>query len=170
MWLPHQRCGVPSPLLVQHHPPSLTVVIEEDDPYFRCTDLEDVDEEIFAVNLKKGEVTKGLYQEKPDAAFSFTDNGFPWNCQQQDNLQIAFILGVIEIKGEHKRHTEDQGGFAGFDRCVPDRMSGTWYKTFLGSGNWKGVGASSCQSQQRWNMLELGAKKFIYGCYILPWL
>ncbi|EER88058.1 hypothetical protein BDA96_10G099300 [Sorghum bicolor] len=58
-----------------------------------------VDEEIFVVDLKKGEVTKGPYQGKPDATFSFTDNDFIGIATGKTNPQIAFIRGAIKIKG-----------------------------------------------------------------------
>uniref|UniRef100_A0A804QZC2 SCP2 domain-containing protein n=1 Tax=Zea mays TaxID=4577 RepID=A0A804QZC2_MAIZE len=58
-----------------------------------------VDEEIFVVDLKKGEVTKGPYQGKPDATFSFTDNDFLGIATGKTNPQIAFIRGAIKIKG-----------------------------------------------------------------------
>jgi hypothetical protein len=84
-----------------------------------------IDEEIFVVDLKKGEVTKGLsfhsctmltvatneygsvswmvcflilgpYQGKPDATFSFTDNDFLGISTGKTNPQIAFIkLGEL---------------------------------------------------------------------------
>lgn len=58
-----------------------------------------VDEEIFVVDLKKGEVTKGPYNGKPDATFSFTDNDFLGIATGKTNPQIAFIRGAIKIKG-----------------------------------------------------------------------
>ncbi|XP_034589026.1 sterol carrier protein 2 [Setaria viridis] len=58
-----------------------------------------VDEEIFVVDLKKGEVSKGPYQGKPDATFSFTDNDFLGIASGKTNPQIAFIRGAIKIKG-----------------------------------------------------------------------
>ncbi|KAF2925773.1 hypothetical protein DAI22_06g076900 [Oryza sativa Japonica Group] len=50
-----------------------------------------VDEEIFVVDLKKGEVTKGPYEGKPDATFSFTDSDFLSIATGKMNPQIAFI-------------------------------------------------------------------------------
>ncbi|KAL5226169.1 hypothetical protein ABZP36_012808 [Zizania latifolia] len=58
-----------------------------------------VDEEIFVVDLKKGEVTKGPYEGKPDATFSFTDADFLSIATGKMNPQIAFIRGAIKIKG-----------------------------------------------------------------------
>lgn len=58
-----------------------------------------VDEEIFVVDLKKGEVTKGPYEGKPDATFSFTDSDFLSIATGKMNPQIAFIRGAIKIKG-----------------------------------------------------------------------
>ncbi|XP_006655904.1 sterol carrier protein 2 [Oryza brachyantha] len=58
-----------------------------------------VDEEIFTVDLKKGEVTKGPYDGKPDATFSFTDSDFLALATGKMNPQIAFIRGAIKIKG-----------------------------------------------------------------------
>uniref|UniRef100_A0A0E0DYR2 SCP2 domain-containing protein n=1 Tax=Oryza meridionalis TaxID=40149 RepID=A0A0E0DYR2_9ORYZ len=58
-----------------------------------------VDEEIFVVDLRKGEVTKGPYDGKPDATFSFTDSDFLSIALGKMNPQIAFIRGAIKIKG-----------------------------------------------------------------------
>uniref|UniRef100_A0A0D9WN64 SCP2 domain-containing protein n=1 Tax=Leersia perrieri TaxID=77586 RepID=A0A0D9WN64_9ORYZ len=58
-----------------------------------------VDEEIFVIDLKKGEVTKGPYEGKPDATFSFTDSDFLSIVTGKMNPQIAFIRGAIKIKG-----------------------------------------------------------------------
>ena len=58
-----------------------------------------VDEEIFVVDLKKGEVTKGPYEGKPDATFSFTDDDFLAIASGKMNPQIAFIRGAMKIKG-----------------------------------------------------------------------
>ncbi|RCV32766.1 hypothetical protein SETIT_7G029000v2 [Setaria italica] len=58
-----------------------------------------VDKEIFVGDLKKGEVTKGLYQGKPDATISFSDNDFLVIASGKTNPQIAFIRGAIKIKG-----------------------------------------------------------------------
>uniref|UniRef100_J3MCA8 SCP2 domain-containing protein n=1 Tax=Oryza brachyantha TaxID=4533 RepID=J3MCA8_ORYBR len=79
-----------------------------------------VDEEIFTVDLKKGEVTKGPYDGKPDATFSFTDSDFLALATGKMNPQIAFIsfsrclmnceCYVLQRRdkdqGEHKRGTE----------------------------------------------------------------
>ncbi|KAK1389394.1 non-specific lipid-transfer protein-like 1 [Heracleum sosnowskyi] len=57
-------------------------------------------EEIFVVDLKKGEVTEGPYEGgKPDATFSFTDDDFIKISSGKMNPQIAFMRGAIKIKG-----------------------------------------------------------------------
>ncbi|XAR64035.1 Propanoyl-CoA C-acyltransferase [Bertholletia excelsa] len=57
-------------------------------------------EEIYVVDLKKGEVKKGPYEGgKPDATFSFTDNDFLKIAAGKMNPQIAFMRGAMKIKG-----------------------------------------------------------------------
>ncbi|XXG60978.1 hypothetical protein AAC387_Pa04g2746 [Persea americana] len=58
-----------------------------------------VDEEIYIVDLKKGEVTKGKYEGKPDATFSFKDSDFVAVATGKMNPQMAFIRGAMKIKG-----------------------------------------------------------------------
>ncbi|RWR90082.1 hydroxysteroid dehydrogenase-like protein 2 [Cinnamomum micranthum f. kanehirae] len=58
-----------------------------------------VDEEIYIVDLKKGEVTKGKYEGKPDATFSFNDSDFIAVATGKMNPQMAFIRGAMKIKG-----------------------------------------------------------------------
>ncbi|KAF3793890.1 Peroxisomal multifunctional enzyme type 2 [Nymphaea thermarum] len=58
-----------------------------------------VDEEIYVVDLKKGEVKKGPYEGKPDVTFSFNDNDFMGIATGKLNPQIAFIRGAMKIKG-----------------------------------------------------------------------
>nr|CAD1827087.1 unnamed protein product [Ananas comosus var. bracteatus] len=58
-----------------------------------------VDEEIYVVDLKEGKVTKGPYDGKPDATFSFTDNDFLAIASGKLNPQMAFLRGAIKIKG-----------------------------------------------------------------------
>ncbi|OVA15813.1 SCP2 sterol-binding domain [Macleaya cordata] len=58
-----------------------------------------IDEEIFVVDLKKGEVTKGPYEGKPDATFSFKDDDFIKVATGKMNPQIAFMRGAMKIKG-----------------------------------------------------------------------
>nr|DAD21556.1 TPA_asm: hypothetical protein HUJ06_023019 [Nelumbo nucifera] len=58
-----------------------------------------VDEEIYIVDLKKGEVTKGPYEGKPDATFSFKDDDFVKVATGKMNPQIAFMRGAMKIKG-----------------------------------------------------------------------
>ncbi|KAJ8628753.1 hypothetical protein MRB53_022076 [Persea americana] len=58
-----------------------------------------VDEEIFVVDLKKGEVSKGAYEGKPDATFSFKDSDFIAVATGKMNPQMAFIRGAMKIKG-----------------------------------------------------------------------
>ncbi|PWA75936.1 SCP2 sterol-binding domain-containing protein [Artemisia annua] len=58
------------------------------------------DEEIYVVDLKKGEVTKGPYEGgKPDATFSFTDEDFYKVATGKMNPQIAFMRGAMRVKG-----------------------------------------------------------------------
>ncbi|KAF8377539.1 hypothetical protein HHK36_030921 [Tetracentron sinense] len=57
-------------------------------------------EEIYVVDLKKGQVTKGPYEGgKPDAMFSFTDGDFVKVATGKMNPQIAFMRGAMKIKG-----------------------------------------------------------------------
>ncbi|KAM7517067.1 hypothetical protein LguiA_006650 [Lonicera macranthoides] len=57
-------------------------------------------EEIYVVDLKKGEVTKGPYEGgKPDATFSFTDDDFFKVSTGKMNPQIAFMRGAMKVKG-----------------------------------------------------------------------
>ncbi|XP_024968857.1 peroxisomal multifunctional enzyme A-like [Cynara cardunculus var. scolymus] len=57
-------------------------------------------EESYVVDLKKGEVTKGPYEGgKPDATFSFTDDDFIKVATGKMNPQIAFMRGVMKVKG-----------------------------------------------------------------------
>lgn len=57
------------------------------------------DEEMYVVDLKKGEVTKGPYKGKPDATFSFKDADFLAVATGKMNPQMAFIRGAMKIKG-----------------------------------------------------------------------
>lgn len=57
-------------------------------------------EESYVVDLKKGEVKKGTYEDgKPDATFSFTDDDFIKIASGKMNPQIAFMRGAMKIKG-----------------------------------------------------------------------
>ncbi|KAF7139081.1 hypothetical protein RHSIM_Rhsim07G0228400 [Rhododendron simsii] len=57
-------------------------------------------EEIYVVDLKKGEVKKGPYEGgKPDATFSFTDEDFFKVATGKMNPQIAFMRGAMKVKG-----------------------------------------------------------------------
>lgn len=57
-------------------------------------------EEIYVVDLKKGEVTKGPYEGgRPDATFSFKDDDFIKIASGKMNPQIAFMRGVMKVKG-----------------------------------------------------------------------
>ncbi|KAF3446657.1 hypothetical protein FNV43_RR11837 [Rhamnella rubrinervis] len=59
-----------------------------------------VDEVVYTVDLKKGEVIKGLYEGgKPDATFSFKDEDFVKVAMGKINPQIAFMRGMMKIKG-----------------------------------------------------------------------
>ncbi|KAK9109205.1 hypothetical protein Sjap_017265 [Stephania japonica] len=57
------------------------------------------EEEVFVVDLKKGEVTKGPYEGKPDATFSFKDEDFIKIATGKMNPQMAFMRGAMKIKG-----------------------------------------------------------------------
>eukprot|EP00249_Psilotum_nudum_P002787 c15928_g1_i2 orf=510-896(-) len=57
------------------------------------------DEEIFVVDLKKLTVTKGPYEGKPDATFSFVDSDFIAISTGKLNPQMAFIRGKMKVKG-----------------------------------------------------------------------
>ncbi|KAL8094606.1 sterol carrier protein 2-like [Apium graveolens] len=64
-------------------------------------------EEIYVVDLKKGEVTQGPYEGgKPDATFSFTDDDFIKISSGKMNPQIAFMRGAIKIKGSMSAATK----------------------------------------------------------------
>ncbi|CAL5383715.1 unnamed protein product [Camellia sinensis] len=57
-------------------------------------------EDIYVVDLKKGEVKKGPYEDgKPDAIFSFTDEDFFKIASGKMNPQIAFMRGAMKVKG-----------------------------------------------------------------------
>ncbi|KAL5714164.1 sterol carrier protein 2 [Ranunculus cassubicifolius] len=56
-------------------------------------------EEIFTVDLKKGEVSQGPYEGKPDATFSFKDDDFVKVATGKMNPQMAFMRGAMKIKG-----------------------------------------------------------------------
>ncbi|KAL1546964.1 sterol carrier protein 2 [Salvia divinorum] len=57
-------------------------------------------EKSFVVDLKKGEVKEGAYEDgKPDATFSFTDDDFLKVASGKMNPQFAFMRGAIKIKG-----------------------------------------------------------------------
>ncbi|CAJ2675419.1 sterol carrier protein 2 [Trifolium repens] len=59
-----------------------------------------IDEVIYTVDLKKGEVTKGPYEGgKADATFSFKDEDFVKVALGKMNPQIAFMRGAMKIKG-----------------------------------------------------------------------
>ncbi|KAJ4964027.1 hypothetical protein NE237_023966 [Protea cynaroides] len=58
-----------------------------------------IDEESYVVDLKKGEVTKGPYEGKPDATFSFKDDDFVKVATGKMNPQMAFMRGAMRIKG-----------------------------------------------------------------------
>ncbi|XP_073036657.1 sterol carrier protein 2 [Primulina eburnea] len=57
-------------------------------------------EKSFVVDLKKGEVKDGPYEDgKPDATFSFKDDDFVKIATGKMNPQIAFMRGAMKIKG-----------------------------------------------------------------------
>ncbi|KAE8734887.1 Alpha-amylase-like [Hibiscus syriacus] len=59
-----------------------------------------IDEVSYVVDLKKGEVTKGTYEGgKPDATFYFNDDDFVKVATGQTNPQVAFMRGMMKIKG-----------------------------------------------------------------------
>ncbi|GAB4852147.1 sterol carrier protein 2 [Ancistrocladus abbreviatus] len=54
------------------------------------------DEVIYVVDLKKGEVKKGPYEDgKPDATFSFKDEDFVKIATGKMNPQIAFLRNAL---------------------------------------------------------------------------
>ncbi|KAI8015098.1 Non-specific lipid-transfer protein [Camellia lanceoleosa] len=56
-------------------------------------------EDIFVVDLKKGEVKKGPYEdEKPDAIFSFTDEDFFKIAFSKMNPLIVFMRGAMKVE------------------------------------------------------------------------
>ncbi len=81
-------------------------------------------EEIYIVDLKKGEVTKGPYEGgKPDATFSFKDEDFVKISTGKMNPQIAFMRGVMKVKGS----------FSAAQKFTPDifpKPSKMWEQTF----------------------------------------
>lgn len=58
-----------------------------------------VDEEIYVVDLKEGQVTQGAYKGKPNATFSFKDDDFLAIASGKLNPQMAFLRGAMKIKG-----------------------------------------------------------------------
>ncbi|KAG8072520.1 hypothetical protein GUJ93_ZPchr0006g45003 [Zizania palustris] len=62
-----------------------------------------VDEEVFAVDLKKGVVSKGPCEGKPDATFCITDDDFMAITSGKLNPQMAFLTGKMKIKGSSSR-------------------------------------------------------------------
>ncbi|KAF6144001.1 hypothetical protein GIB67_017609 [Kingdonia uniflora] len=58
-----------------------------------------INEQIYVVDLKKGEVSKGAYDGKPDATFSFKDEDFLKVATGKMNPQIAFMRGAMKVKG-----------------------------------------------------------------------
>ncbi|XP_043712614.1 sterol carrier protein 2-like [Telopea speciosissima] len=58
-----------------------------------------IDEESYVVDLKKGDVTKGTYEGKSDATFSFKDDDFVKVSTGKMNPQMAFMRGAMRIKG-----------------------------------------------------------------------
>ncbi|KAL9666334.1 hypothetical protein QQ045_000663 [Rhodiola kirilowii] len=59
-----------------------------------------IDEQIYVIDLKKGEIIKGQYEGgKPDATLSFTDDDFIKIATGKMNPQIAFMRGAIKVKG-----------------------------------------------------------------------
>eukprot|EP00271_Cylindrocystis_brebissonii_P011007 TRINITY_DN27646_c0_g1_i1.p1 TRINITY_DN27646_c0_g1~~TRINITY_DN27646_c0_g1_i1.p1 ORF type:complete len:132 (+),score=41.73 TRINITY_DN27646_c0_g1_i1:344-739(+) len=59
-------------------------------------------EEIFVVDLKDGKVSKGPFEGKPDATFSFSDADFLAVASGKLSGQMAFIRGKMKIKGSMK--------------------------------------------------------------------
>ncbi|KAH8516463.1 hypothetical protein H0E87_004704 [Populus deltoides] len=59
-----------------------------------------IDEVVYTIDLKKGEVIKGQYEGgKPDATFSLKDEDFIKLANGKLNPQIAFMRGALKIKG-----------------------------------------------------------------------
>ncbi|KAH9314149.1 hypothetical protein KI387_022776 [Taxus chinensis] len=64
-----------------------------------------IDEEVFVVDLKNAQVTKGPYEGKPDATFSFVDNDFLAVVTGKMNPQIAFMSAQHTIQFELSQGT-----------------------------------------------------------------
>ncbi|PON65086.1 SCP2 sterol-binding domain containing protein [Parasponia andersonii] len=58
-----------------------------------------VDEVSYTIDLKNGKVTKGAYEGKPDATFTFKEDDFVKIALGKMNPQIAFMRGLLKIKG-----------------------------------------------------------------------
>lgn len=58
-----------------------------------------INDEIYVVDLKNSTVSKGAYDGKPDATFSFVDGDFVSVASGKMNPQMAFIRGKMRIKG-----------------------------------------------------------------------
>ncbi|KAF9611803.1 hypothetical protein IFM89_035788, partial [Coptis chinensis] len=58
-----------------------------------------INEEIFTVDLKKGEVAQGPFEGKPDATFSLKDEDFVKVATGKMNPQFAFMRRVMKING-----------------------------------------------------------------------
>ncbi|EPS63153.1 hypothetical protein M569_11633, partial [Genlisea aurea] len=57
-------------------------------------------EKSYVVDLKKGEVKQGRYEDgKADATFSFADEDFVKVATGKMNPQLAFMRGAMKIKG-----------------------------------------------------------------------
>ncbi|KAJ4841548.1 hypothetical protein Tsubulata_001756 [Turnera subulata] len=59
-----------------------------------------VDEVIYTIDLKKGELTKGPYEGEPDVIFSSKDEDFVKIASGKLTTFMAFMRGILKIKGK----------------------------------------------------------------------
>ncbi|KAK1407611.1 hypothetical protein QVD17_39231 [Tagetes erecta] len=91
-------------------------------------------EEIYVVDLKKGEVTKGPYEGgKPDATFSFTDEDFYKIATGKMNPQIAFMRGKMKVKGSLSAAQKFTPDIFPKPSKIFDRTCMPWFAIDLGS-------------------------------------
>ncbi|XP_022845173.1 non-specific lipid-transfer protein isoform X1 [Olea europaea var. sylvestris] len=80
-------------------------------------------EKSFVVDLKKGEVKEGPYEDgKPDATFSFTDDDFLKVASGKMNPQIAFMRCVGWMQGCYEDKRELKCGPKIYTRYFPQTL------------------------------------------------